>query len=40
MDNDEGANQLKKQEKARDYVASKYPNWKIEELIYNKYKEV
>ena len=37
---DEGKNQLEMQEKAREYLASKYPNWEIENLIYNKYKEV
>ena len=40
MAHDEGANQLEMQEKAREYLASKYPNWNIEDLIYNKYKEV
>ena len=34
MAHDEGTNQLEMQEKAREYLASKYPNWNIEDLIY------
>ena len=37
---DEGENQLEMQTKARKYLASKYSNWNIEDLIYNKYKGV
>lgn len=36
---DEGENQLEMQKKARRYLASKYSNWNIENLIYKKYKE-
>ena len=36
-EHDEGANQLKMQEKSKKYLASKYSNWNIENLIYKKY---
>lgn len=36
-EHDEGVNQLKMQEKSEKYLASKYPNWNIENLIYKKY---
>ena len=36
-EHDEGKNQLVMQEKSKKYLASKYPNWNIENLIYKKY---
>ena len=36
-EHDEGENQLAMQEKSKKYLASKYPNWDIENLIYKKY---
>ena len=36
-EHDEGENQLAMQEKSKKYLAGKYPNWNIENLIYKKY---
>ena len=36
-EHDEGENQLAMQEKSKKYLAGKYPNWDIENLIYKKY---
>ena len=35
-EHDEGVNQLEMQKKAREYLASKYKDWDIKNLIYNK----
>ena len=37
-EHDEGENQLLMQSKARNYLASKYDNWDVKNLIYDKYK--
>lgn len=35
---DEGPNKEWYQEKAREYLKSKYPDWNEEDLVYNKWK--